>query len=165
MHIHRQKPHGHRQVEAARAAGAWVEVEDAFLRDEIWDMSVAVEDGGKSGCYGVEVEGLKAVEHVEVKARVGRVLDEDDVGFGQLAAGAFAVDVAADGGDGSDLLELGQDGEFSHVAAVKDSLDAGEGWQDFGTKEAVGIRDDAEFHVFRISCAGGGRLREGTHAN
>jgi hypothetical protein len=25
----------------------------------------------------------------------------------------------------------------------------------------VGIRDDSEFHVFRISRAGGGRLREG----
>jgi hypothetical protein len=101
------------------------------------------------------------VEHVKVETRARRILDEHDFGFRQLTARAVCVHVAADGGDWSDLLELGQDGEFSHVATVKDSVDAGEGWQDFGAKEAVSVRDDSEFHVFRISRAGRGRLREG----
>jgi hypothetical protein len=48
---------------------------------------------------------------------------------------------------------------------VKNAIDAGEGGQHLGAEQAVGIRDDSEFHVFRISRAGGGRLREGAHAN
>jgi hypothetical protein len=44
---------------------------------------------------------------------------------------------------------------------VKNAVDASEGGSDFRAEEAVGVRDDSEFHVFRISCAGGGRLREG----
>jgi hypothetical protein len=105
------------------------------------------------------------VEHIEIEAGVRRVLNEDNVGFWKLAAGAFSVDVAADGGDGSDLGEFIEDGDFSYVATVEDAVNAVEGGSDFGAEEAVGIGDDSEFHVFRISCAGGGRLREGAHAN
>lgn len=156
----------HRQIKPARAAGAGVEVEHAFLLDVIRDVSVAVEDGGKFGCGGVEVEGLEVVEHVEVEAGVGRILDEDDFGLGELGAGAFGVDVAANGGYGSDFSEFVEDGNFSYVATVKDAVDAREGGaaqcgKDLGAEQAVGIRDDSEFHVFRISRAGGGRLREG----
>jgi len=168
--IRRQKSDRDRQLEAAWAAGAGVEIEHAFLRDEIGDVGVAVKDGGELGGGGIEVQGFEVVEHVEIETRVRRVLDEDDFGFGQLAARAFDVDVAANGGDGSDLGELIEDGDFSYVATVEDAVDAQEGGaaqcrKYFGAKEAVGIRDDSEFHVFRISCAGGGRLREGAHAN
>jgi hypothetical protein len=44
---------------------------------------------------------------------------------------------------------------------VKNAVDAAQCGQCLGPEQAVGIRDDSEFHVFRISCAGGGRLREG----
>jgi hypothetical protein len=117
------------KLEAARAAGAGVEVEHAFFRDEIGDVGVAVEDGGEFGGGGIEVEGFEVVQHVEVEAGVGRVFDEDDFGFGELGAGAFAVDVAADGGDGSDFGELIEDGDFSYVATVENAVDALEGGQ------------------------------------
>ena len=120
-----------------------------------------MEDGGKFRCCGVEVEGLEVVEQVKVEAGVGRVLDEDYVGFGQFAADAFAVHVATDGGDGSDFAEVIEDGGFADVAEVEDAVDAMEGGSDFRAEETVGIGDDSELHVFRISCAGGGRLREG----
>ena len=120
-----------------------------------------MEDGGEFGGGGIEVESLEVVEHVDIEAGVGRVLNENDVGLGQLGAGAFAVDVAADRGDGSDFGELVEYGDFANVTAMEDAIDAGERGSDFGTKEAVGVGDDSEFHVFRISCAGGGRLREG----
>jgi hypothetical protein len=48
---------------------------------------------------------------------------------------------------------------------MEDAVDALEGGRDFGTEEAVGVGDDSEFHVFRIRCAGGGRLREDAHSN
>jgi hypothetical protein len=44
---------------------------------------------------------------------------------------------------------------------VKNAVDTAQCGQRLGPEEAVGIGDDSEFHVFRISCAGGGRLREG----
>jgi hypothetical protein len=126
---------------------------------------MAVEDGGKFGSRGVEVQSLEVVEHVDVEAGVRRVFDKDDVGFRQLGAGAFSVDVAADGCDGGDLSELVEDGDFSYVADMQDAVDALESGSDFRAKEAVGIGDDSELHVLRISRASGGRLREGTYAN
>ena len=123
-------------------------------------MGVAVEDSGELCCGGIEVEGLEVVQHVDIEAAVGPVLDKDDFGFGEAGAGAFAVDVAANGGDGSDFGKVIEDGDFSYVATVEDAVDALESGSDFRAEEAVGIRDDSEFHVFRISCALGGRLRE-----
>ena len=63
-----EKADGDGQFEAARAAGAGVEVEHAFFRDEIGHVRVAVEDGGEFGCGRIEVEGLEVVEHVDVAA-------------------------------------------------------------------------------------------------
>jgi hypothetical protein len=161
----RQNSDGDGQLKAARAAGAGIEVEDAFLRDEIGNVSVAVKDSGEFGCGWIEMESLEVVQHVDVEAGVGRVFDEDDFGFGKFATDAFSVDVAANGGNGSDFGELVEDGDFSYVAAVQDTVDALESGSDFRTKETVGVGDDSELHVFRISRAGGGRLREGTYAN
>jgi hypothetical protein len=48
---------------------------------------------------------------------------------------------------------------------MQDAVDALESGSDFRAKEAVGIGDDSELHVLRISRASGGRLREGTYAN
>ena len=84
---------------------------------------------------------------------------------GSLRAKAVGVDVAANGGDGSDLGELGQYRGIADVADMQDAVDALESGSDFRAKEAVGIGDDSELHVSRISRAGGGRLREGTYAN
>ena len=161
----RQNSDCYRKLEAARAAGAWVEVEDAFLRDEIRDVGMAMEDGCEFGGGGVEVEALEVVQHVDVEAGVGRVFDEDDVGFGQPGAWAFAVDVAANGRYRRNLLQSLKDRRSAHVAEMEDAVDALEGGRDFGTEEAVGVGDDSEFHVFRIRCAGGGRLREDAHSN
>jgi hypothetical protein len=153
------------KLEAAGAAGAGVEIEHAFFCDEIWDVGVAVEDCGEFCRCRVEVESLEVVEHVDVEAGVGRVLDEHDFGFGQLAAEAFPVDVSANGGDGSDFGEFGQYRGIADVADMQYAVDALEGGSDFRTEEAVGIGDDSELHVLRISRAGGGRLKEGAYAN
>ena len=88
---------GDRQLEAAGTAGAGVEVEDSFLGDVVGDVGVAVKDGGELGGGGVEVDGLEVVEEIEVA-----VFKEDDFGFGKFGTGAFAVNVAADGGDRGD---------------------------------------------------------------
>jgi hypothetical protein len=154
-----------RELEATRAAGAGIEIEHSLLRDEIGDVGVAVEDSGEFGCGGIEVQGFEVVKHVDVEAGVGRVLDEHDFGFGQLDAGTFAVDIAANGCDGSDLGELGQYRGIADVADMQDTVDTFESGGDFRAKETVGIGDDSELHVLRISRAGGGRLREGTYAN
>jgi hypothetical protein len=96
---------------------------------------------------------------------MGRVFDEDDFGFGECGAGTIDIDIAADGGDGSNFGEFIEDGDLSYVATVKNAVDTAQCGQRLGPEQAVGIRDDSEFHVFRISCALGGRLREDAHAN
>jgi predicted Rdx family selenoprotein len=139
------------KLKAPWAAGARVEVEHAFFRDEIRDVGVAVEDGGKFGCRGIEVQGFEVVQHIDVEAGVGRVFDEDDFGFGQLAAEAFSVDVATNRCDGSDLSEFVEDGWFADVAEMKNAVDALESGSNFRAEEAVGVGDDAEEHGVRIS--------------
>ena len=128
------------KLEAARAAGAGIEVEDTFFRDEIRDVGVAVEDCREFCGHGIEVQGFEVVQHVDVEAGVGRVLDEHDFGFGKLGAGAFSVDVAANGGDGSDLGEFGQYRGIADIADMQYALDAFESGRDFRAKETVGIR-------------------------
>ncbi len=90
-------------------------------------MRVAVEDGGEFGGGWIEVEGLEIVEHVEVFAGVGRVLDKDDFGFGELSARAFAVDVASDRSYRCNLLQSFKDQRSANVATVKNAVDTGEG--------------------------------------
>ena len=58
---------------------------------------------------------------------MGRVLDEDDVGLGQLAAGAFSVDVAADRSYRRNLLQSFKDRRSADVAEMEDAVDAGRG--------------------------------------
>jgi len=53
-----QHADGDWQFEAARAAGAGIEVEDASFRNVIGDVGVAIEDGGELGGGGIEVESL-----------------------------------------------------------------------------------------------------------
>jgi hypothetical protein len=122
------------QFKAARAAGAGVEVEDALLLVEVGHVGVAEEDGGELSGGWVEVKGVQVVEHVDVTA-----LDEDYIGLRELTTRAFAVYVAANGGDGGDLLKLLEDGDLADVAEVKDAVDAGECGQNLGTEEAVGV--------------------------
>ena len=138
---HCQQPQCHREIEAAGAAGAGIEVENAVAAVEVGHVRVAEEDGGKFSGGGVQVQGLEIVEHVDIAAG-----DEGHFGLRQLAAGAFAVHVAADGGDGGDLAQILENGGLAHVAEVEDLLDAGEGGDDLWTEEAVGIADDADFH-------------------
>jgi hypothetical protein len=103
---------------------------------------VAEEDGGELGGGGVEMQGGEVVEQVEVVA-----FKEDDFSFRELAAWAFAVGVATDGGDGGELAQFLEDGDFADVAEVEDGFDSGQGGSDFGTEQAVGVAQDADFHL------------------
>jgi hypothetical protein len=136
-----QQADGHWEFEAARAAGAGIEVEHSLFVYEVGDMRVAVEHGGEpSGCW-IEVERAQVVEHVDIA-----VGDEDDFGFGEFAARAFAIDIAAYGCDWSDLAQLFEDGDFADVAEVKDAVDTGESGSYFWAEEAVGVADYADAH-------------------
>jgi len=142
----REDSDGHRQLKAARAAGAGVEIEHALLRVEVRDMGVAVEDGREFGCCGVEVQSFEVVQHIEVA-----IVDEDYFGLRQLGTITLAIDVAAHGGDGSHFGELVEDGDFADVAEVKDAIDTAKGGSDFGAEEAVRVADDAKAHEFRMT--------------
>ena len=65
-------------------------------------VGVAGDDDGNAGGFWGEVEVVDGVKHVEEAAA-----ELEDFGGGEEGAGAVGVDVAADGGDGSDLGEGG----------------------------------------------------------
>ncbi len=105
-------------------------------------MRVAMEHGCKLSRSWIKVERLQVVKHVDVAAA-----NENDICFGQLAAGAVEVNVSADRGDWGNLLKLLEDGDLAHVAKVQNALDAGQCRCYFGAEEAVGIADDADLHL------------------
>ncbi len=147
---HGEQADGDGQLEAARAAGAGIEVKHAFLGVVVGHVSVTVEDSGEFGGSGIEVEGLEVVKHIDVEAGVGRVLDQDDFGFRELGAGSFAIDVAADCCHRCELFQSFEDRRFADIADVEDAVDAAECWSDFGAEETMSVRDDAEEHGVRI---------------
>jgi len=136
---------GDGELEAAWAAGAGVEVENAFVMADLWFVGMAIEDCRKSCGCGVEIELMHVVEQVEGNFRIGAG-QRDYFGFGELGAGAVGVDVAADGGDWGDGCELAEDFRVAYVAEMQDVVGACQERKDFGAEEAVGVGEDADAH-------------------
>ena len=67
-----------------------------------------------------------------------------DHGFGRTSALAIIVDVAGDGGDWRDLLQLFNHGLIANVPGVKNVIDAFEMSPDGRIEPAVGIGNDAD---------------------
>lgn len=132
---------GDGEVEAAGACAAWVEVEDVVAGFGGGLVGVAADDGGEAGGGGVQVEVVDGVDEVEEGA-----VELDDVGWGQVGAGAVGVDVAADGGDGGYGAEGAEDLDVADVAGMENMIDAVEGGDGLGAEEAVGVGDDADEH-------------------
>jgi hypothetical protein len=75
------------------------------------------------------MKSVQVVQQIEVVT-----FEEDNFCFRQFARWAFAVDVAADRGDGSDLFEFIEDGDLADVAQVEDVIDTGQGWATSGRR-------------------------------
>jgi hypothetical protein len=137
-----QEREGDGEVEAAGADTAGVEVEDAMVVVDVGAMRVTEDDDADVGDVRVEVEVVDGVEHVEETAG-----ELNGFGGGELGAGAVGVDVAADGGDGRDAAEFGEDVGVADVAGVKDVIDTSEGGEELWAEETVGVRDHADEHA------------------
>lgn len=114
-------------------------------------VGVAVEDGGEFGGGGVEAEVPNIVKHVDVGA-----FKEHDFSFGQAAAAACAVDVAADGGERRDGGEGVEDFGVADVAEVEDGVDALEKGENFGAEQAVGVTEDGDLQWVSLLCLSDG---------
>ena len=125
---------GDGEVEAAGAGAAGVEVEDSSVVLDGGLVGVSVDDCGDAGGVGVEVEVFAGVDDVEEAA--GQL---DGLGGGEEGVGAVGVDVAADGGDRGDAGQGDEDGGVAYVAGVEDVVDTGEGGEELGAEEAVGV--------------------------
>ena len=62
---------------------------------------------------------------------------------GQVAAGSIVVDIAANGGEGSDVPQRIENVVVADVAGMQDMGAAGEGLHGFRPQESVRIGDDA----------------------
>jgi hypothetical protein len=67
-----------------------------------------------------------------------------DHGLGRISALFFIIDVARDGGDRSDLLQLFDHGPIANVPGVENVIDASEMSPDGRIEQAVGIGNDAD---------------------
>ena len=143
-----KQAHRYGQLKSPRPARPGIEIEHAFFGVIVRNVRVSVEHGDKLCRSRVEVQCLQVVQHVNVLA-----FGKKDLSFGQLAARALAVYVAANGCHWRDLRELVENGNLADIAEMKYVVDAFERGKDFRAKKAVGVADDAEFHAFRISGA------------
>ena len=101
---------------------------------------------GRELCRGrVEMQRSAIVEKIEVVP-----FEEEYVGLGQAAAGARAIDVAANSVDGSDACECLEDFTAAYVAHVKNVVTAFQRRQSFRPKQAVRIAEKAELHRLKL---------------
>lgn len=149
IRIESEPPHGDRQLESARAAGAGIEVEHVLVPLNERPMGVAEEDGGKPGGCGIKVQARAVMQHVQIVP-----LEEDYVRFGQFAAGAGTIDVAANRMDRGDAGEVLQDFAAAHISHVKDVVAACKCGAGFGTEQSVCITQEAEPHRLRLRICG-----------
>lgn len=60
---------------------------------------------------------------------------------------ALAVHIAAHRCNGCDISQFIENGNLANVAQVKDLAHAFERWRYFRSEQAVGVADDADFHL------------------
>ena len=102
---------------------------------------MARDDGGDAGGFRTDVEVGNGVDEVEEVA-----CELDELSGGKAGAGAMGVNVAADGGDWSELAKGIENFDVADVAGVEDVLGRGERDESFRAQEAVGVADDAKGH-------------------
>lgn len=104
-------------------------------------MSVAGNDRIEAGGSWFEVQFAEIVEHV--KTGTGGL---DDGGQRELQRPTLSIDIAADGKDGGDGFQLGENFRRANIAGMDDEMDATQGEQGLGAKKPVGIGNDTKTH-------------------
>jgi len=132
----RQSPHAHRQIEAPRARAARIEIEHTVLLFDLRPMAVTVHDYAESRAFRLQIELPQIMQHID-----RNVAGFNDLSFGQRARPGVGVDVAADGSYRRDLRECFEDFGCADVAGVEDAVGTAQGFDGFGTQEAVGVGD------------------------
>jgi len=100
---------------------------------------MAADHGGESGSFGIEIQGLKIVKHVNEKP--GKLCDS---GFRQGLGPVLSIDVAANGCDWSDCLKRGKDLGAADIAGMDDVLTSAESIESLRTQQTVCVGDHAE---------------------
>ena len=137
-----KSPQADRELEAARAGAAWIEVKNPVFLFHFGLVAVAVDNRAESSGFGLQVELREIVEEVD-----GDAADFYEFGRGQFTGPGFDIHVAADGGDGSNAAERVEDFASANVARVEDVVGAAKSFDGFGAEQAVGIGNNAENHA------------------
>jgi len=120
--------------EAAGAGAARIYIKHAIAQVRVGFVGVARDDNVEARGFGVEVEILEPVQHVD-----GSVGEFDDLGQRERACPGFRVHVAAYSMDRGDGLKLFEDGEIADIAGVEDGAGPFESREGFRAKEAVRV--------------------------
>lgn len=144
--FNRQNPDSDGQIEAPRTAGTGIEIENICVLLDMRTVGVAVQHGRKL-CRGrVEPESRTVMQQIEIVA-----LKEEDICLRKPAARTAPVIVAANGMYGCNLCKVCKDTGLAHIAEVQDMIHVGQGGRYFRAQEPVGIADDPEFHLLKLS--------------
>ena len=104
-------------------------------------MGVTAHDHMDVCCDGIEVEIGDGMDEIEEM-----VLEFDGFGRREKRGVALTIDVAANGGDGSEVAKAIEDWSLTDVSGMEDVIGGGEGGERLGAKQTMGIRDDAYAH-------------------
>jgi len=139
--VDRDPTAGDGELEAARAAGAGVHVEDAFVSADLGFVTVAAEDACEACRCGVEVQLMHVVEQIEFFASEG-----DQLGLRQLRARPLRVDVAANRGEWRDVGQGFEDGRVAYVAEMQNMIRTGQQRQQFRPQQPMRVRHHSDSH-------------------
>jgi len=145
----RQLPNRYREIKAPQTARPRIEVQHPFVTPDIRFVRMSEEDDRKLRRGWIQVNRLHIVQHVKVLP-----LEEQDLGLGEFAAFADAIDIPANGGDGRYLLEGFDYCEVAYIAEVEDVFDSAKCGDNLGPQEAVRIADNTNDHLPKLKRTG-----------
>lgn len=139
--LQRQSPDAHRELKPPRPCAAGIEIEQTVLRLLLRNVTVARNNRGKSGRFGLQVELGEVVKNINRDAP-----DFEHVGGWNLLCPGSLIHVAADGGHRCNSCEFAEDGGIADVSGMNDVVGALQRGQSFGAEKAMSVGDNANEH-------------------
>ena len=161
--LHRESPYSHWQPKSPRSGAARIEVKYAIFRFLFRDMAVAIYNHGKSCRLRLQIQFAQVMQHTDRDATNFKHISRRN-----LLCPAFPIYIASDGSNRRNRSQLFQDVKIADISSVNDVVRSAQSGESFGTKQTMGIRNDANarrLHTIRLAYRIGGWRIGGAGAN